>query len=292
MSGCKICPRECGADRETERGFCGADGKLRIARAAKHMWEEPIISGSSGSGTVFFSGCALSCEFCQNFEISHGNYGAEVTERRLYEIMFELKAQGAVNINLVTADHYIPQLLPVLKKAKSDGLSLPIVFNTSSYIKPELVTALDGTADIYLADLKFFSNEAAMKYCSAPNYPQIAREAIERMVSSVGEPRIENGIMKSGVIVRVLVMPGNIIDAKASIKYLYGTYGDKIYISVMGQYVPMPQCKHRELQHGLSHSAYRSVTRYAQSLGIKNGFIQDFGADDKSYIPEFNCLGV
>ncbi|MBP3481755.1 MAG: radical SAM protein [Clostridia bacterium] len=292
MPKCTLCPRECGADREKERGFCGADNRIRIARAAKHMWEEPVISGKNGSGTIFFSGCSLACEFCQNFVLSHENQGIVITPARFYDIMFELKAQGAVNINLVTADHYIPYIVPVLRHARQDGLGIPVVFNTSSYLKLSALKQLKDAVDIYLADLKFSSPAAAMKYCSAPDYPQVARAAIEQMVKKVGRPVIRGGIMQKGVIVRVLVMPGNLIDAKASIKYLYDTYGDDIYISVMGQYVPMPHVTHRELKSALSPSAYRSVVRYAQSLGITNGFVQGSGADDKIYIPEFNCEGV
>lgn len=292
MSNCKICPRECGADREKERGCCGADSTIRIARAAKHMWEEPIISGKDGSGTIFFSGCALGCEFCQNAVLSHENYGTPITPQRLYDIMFELKKEGAVNINLVTADHYIPYILPILKSAKKNGIGIPLLLNTSSYLKPKTLETLDGIIDIYLADLKFTSSDAAMKYCCAPDYPEIAKAAISHMVKAAGRPVIEDGLLKSGVIVRVLVLPGNVIDAKASIKYLYKTYGDDIFISVMGQYVPMPGCSHRELQHELSGAAYKSVTRYAQSLGIKNGFIQDRAAADRIYIPKFDCQGV
>jgi putative pyruvate formate lyase activating enzyme len=292
MPKCTLCPRECGADREKERGFCGTDSRIRIARAAKHMWEEPVISGRNGSGTIFFSGCALACEFCQNSVLSHENYGAVITPARLYDIMFELKKQGAVNINLVTADHYIPYIVPVLRHARLDGLGLPVVFNTSSYLKLCALEQLNDTVDIYLADLKFSSTAAAMKYCSAPDYPQVARAAIKQMVKKVGRPIIRGGIMQRGVIVRVLVLPGNLIDAKASIKYLYDTFGDDIYISVMGQYVPMPHVTHRELKSPLSPASYRSVVRYAQSLGITNGFVQGSGADDKVFIPEFNCEGV
>ena len=292
MSNCDICPRQCGANRDIERGYCGADSSIRIARAAKHMWEEPIICGKGGSGTIFFSGCSLGCEFCQNALLSHENYGTKVTVDRLYEIMFELESQGAVNINLVTADHYIPYIIPALKSAKDDGLKIPLLLNTSSYLKIPTLKMLDGIIDIYLADLKFTSRDAAMKYCSAPDYPKIARTAIEHMVKTSNNPIIENGIMKKGVIVRVLVLPGNIIDAKASIKYLYTKYGDDIYISIMGQYVPMPGCSHHELQHELSAKMYKSVVRYASGLGIKNGFIQDLNSADRCYIPEFNCQGV
>jgi len=287
-----ICPRECGADRDIERGFCGADSHIRIARAAKHMWEEPPISGKNGSGTIFFSGCSLGCEFCQNSDLSHKNHGKDVTPGRLYDIMFELKAQGVHNINLVTADHYIPYIAPVLKQAKTDGLDLPIVFNTSSYLKPQTLSMLSGLVDIYLADFKFMRPETALKYCTAPDYPEYAKSAVKQMFDQVGVPVIENNIMKSGVIVRVLVMPSNIIDAKSIIKYLYGKFGNDVCISVLGQYVPMSDSTHEELRHQLSQAAYSSVVRYAQKLNIVNGFMQSPGADDCKYIPQFDMEGV
>lgn len=289
---CMLCPRRCGADREKTLGFCDADNRIRIARAMPHMWEEPPISGTRGSGTVFFSGCSLKCDFCQNMRISHGRIGKAVTPERLYDIFLELKAAGCHNINLVTADHYIPQLLPVLRRFKADVPQLPIILNTSSYITVKAADMLSDTVDVFLADFKFMNAGIAAKYCAAPDYPEVAKAAIERMVRAAGRPVFENGLIKRGVIVRVLVMPGNIIDAKAVLRYLHSRYGDDIYISIMGQYVPMPECRHRELSVKLKPSAYRSTVRYAQHLGITHGFIQEISAADGAYIPDFNLQGV
>lgn len=292
MSKCTLCPRKCGADRESERGFCGAGSGLRIARAALHEWEEPPLTGDSGSGAVFFSGCALRCEFCQNAEISHGCVGKTVSPERLYDIFFELKNAGAANINLVTADHYLPQVAPVAKRARADGLGIPFVLNTSSYLSAKQLEIASEFTDVYLADLKYTSPELAMKYSIAPDYPKVARDAIDAMYGQTGDPVVEGGLIKRGVIVRVLVLPGSIIDAKASVRYLYKRYGDGVFISVMGQYVPVGGPVHRELQKKLSPASYRSVTRYARSLGVTRGFIQEEGADDAAYIPEFDLRGV
>ncbi len=272
--------------------MCGGGSALRVARAALHMWEEPPISGKNGSGTIFFSGCALRCEFCQNAGISHGMLGADVTPGRLYEIMFELKAKGAHNINLVTADHYIPLVAPVLARARDAGLNLPVVFNTSSYLTPRALKMLSGLVDIYLADYKFFSPAAAARYCGAPDYPEVAFSAIEKMAEQTGAPVLECGLMKKGIIARVLVLPGNVIDAKAAVKRLYCRFGDGIYISVMGQYVPQPGVKSPELKARLSPAAYLSAVKYARRLGVKNGFFQSPGADDISYIPDFDLTGI
>lgn len=292
MSKCTLCPRRCGADRTKERGFCGAGSDIRVARAALHKWEEPPVSAGAGSGAVFFSGCSLRCEFCQNAQISRGCAGKAVTPERLYDIFFELKAQGAANINLVTADHWLPQIAPAALRAREDGLGLPFVLNTSSYLSKEQLSLAARFCDVYLADLKYTSPALAMKYSLAPDYPETARAAIDAMYGAAGAPVVENGAIKRGVIVRVLALPGAVIDAKASVKYLYGRYGDGVFISIMGQYVPMPGCLHRELRGKLPPSSYRSIVRYARSLGVTRGFIQDAGADDHAYIPAFDLEGV
>ena len=292
MSKCILCPRRCGADRTTERGFCGAGDEIRVARAALHEWEEPPLVGERGSGTVFFSGCALRCEYCQNAEISHGCVGKTVSPERLYDIFFELKNAGAANINLVTADHYLPQTAPVAKRARADGLGIPFVLNTSSYLSENQLEIASEFTDVYLADFKYSSPERAMKYSLAPDYPKVAKDAIDAMYEQTGAPVVEGGLIKRGVIVRVLVLPGGVIDAKACIRYLYKRYGDGVFISVMGQYVPVGGLVHRELQKKLTPASYRSVTRYARSLGITRGFIQDEGADDSAFIPEFDLRGV
>ncbi len=282
---CNICPRQCNIDRDLQNGFCGAGSGVTIVRAAPHLWEEPCISGKNGSGTVFFSGCSLQCVFCQNREISRKNVGKSVSNDELYDIFASLKAQKVHNINLVTADHFIPQILPALKRAKS--LELPIVLNTSSYLKENIIDALCGTVDIYLADFKFFNDKTALKYANAQDYPDIAKNAIAKMVEQVGVPQFKDDIMTRGVIVRVLVLPDNIIDAKQTIKYLYNTFGDDIYISVMSQYTPVCKTDYPELSRTLTDREYKSVVDFTLSLGVKNAFLQEKTSATENYIPDF-----
>lgn len=282
---CNLCPRKCNTDRNLQNGFCGAGNDIKVARAAPHFWEEPCISGKNGSGTVFFSGCALRCVFCQNHEISRSDVGKTVSSDELFNIFLKLKEQNVHNINLVTADHFIPQILPVLKRSKS--LELPIVLNTSSYLDERVVDALDGTIDIYLADFKFFNKKTADRYAGAPDYPEIAKKAIEKMVKQTGKAQFKDGMMTRGVIVRVLVLPDNIIDAKQIIKYLHTTFGDNIYISVMSQYTPVCKTDFPELSRVLSDREYKSVVDYTMSIGVPHAFIQEKTSATENYIPDF-----
>lgn len=282
---CNLCPRKCNTDRNLQNGFCGAGNDIKVARAAPHFWEEPCISGKNGSGTVFFSGCALRCVFCQNHEISRSDVGKTVSSDELFNIFLKLKEQNVHNINLVTADHFIPQILPVLKRAKS--LELPIVLNTSSYLDENVVDALDGTIDIYLADFKFFNKKTADRYAGAPDYPEIAKKAISKMVEQTGKAQFKDGMMTRGVIVRVLVLPDNIIDAKQIIKYLHTTFGDNIYISVMSQYTPVCKTDFPELSRVLSDREYKSVVDYTMSIGVSHAFIQEKTSATENYIPDF-----
>lgn len=281
---CSLCPRKCNIDRSREVGFCGVGDTVRISRAAPHLWEEPCISGKNGSGTVFFSGCSLHCVFCQNYKISRAAVGECVDADRLCDIFYMLRDKGCHNINLVTADHYIPQLLPVLKSA---DIGIPIVLNTSSYIDAKTVRALDGVADVYLADFKFFDPRVAKKYADAPDYPEVAKNAIAQMVAQTGAPVLENGLMTRGVIVRVLVLPGNVIDAKRTVKYLLDTYGDGIYISIMSQYTPVCDTPYPELSRRLTDREYKSVVDFALAHGIKNCFVQQKTSATEDYIPDF-----
>ncbi len=288
---CKLCPRECGVDRDYSYGFCGVGNNIKIARAALHYWEEPCISGENGSGTIFFSGCSLGCEFCQNSIISHKHLGKEISSERLCDIFFELKEKGANNINLVTADHYLHKIIPVLDRAKRKGLDLPIILNTSSYLKSETLSAIAPYIDIYIADLKFFNRRIADKYASAPNYPEIAKNAICDMVKYSGPPVYNSGILKRGVIVRLLVLPSNLIDAKQSLKYLHTVFGNDIIISLMSQYTPMECVKSNELKQPLSHADYLSVVKYAQALNMSNVYTQE-NSEGREYIPDFDLQGV
>ncbi len=291
FNSCILCPRNCGVDRTTNLGICQVSNRVKIARAALHYWEEPCISGTKGSGAVFFSGCSLHCVFCQNEKISHGQVGKEVTVDKLAEIYLYLQKQGANNINLVTGTHYIPQIVESVKIARKKGLEIPIIYNTSGYEKAESLKQLDGIVNTYLPDFKYMDFSLAAKYSHAPDYPEIAKEAIAEMVRQCGTLVFdEKGFIKSGVIVRQLLLPGHVKDAKAIIKYLYETYSDNIYISMMSQYTPMPQiaANYPELNRRVTKREYDSLIDYALSIGVENAFIQDRKVAKESFIPEFN----
>ena len=306
---CRLCPRECGVNRkEGQTGFCQMDGTLRVARAALHMWEEPCISGKRGSGAVFFSGCNLRCVYCQNFDIAAGTRGKEISRERLSEIFLELQAQGAANINLVTPDHDLPDIVWALLKAKKQGLGIPVVYNGSGYEKADVIAALEGLVDIFLTDFKYMDGELAGRLSYAGDYPEVAKCVLEQMVKITGEPLFnEEGMMQRGVIVRHLLLPGHKKNAKAVLQYLWETYGDKIYISLMNQYTPMVQLtSHNDNQKELEEAArqepqlmrkvtareYEQVVDYALQLGITNAFIQEGDVAKESFIPDFDTTGV
>lgn len=296
LENCILCPRNCQTDRLAGgRGYCGESNTIRIARAALHFWEEPVISGKKGSGTVFFTGCNLKCVFCQNAGIATNQLGKEVTVERLAEIFIELQEKGAVNINLVTASHYVPQVADAIIIARNDGLAIPIVYNTSSYEKPETLQLLDGLVDIYLPDMKYADRQMAKKYSNAEDYPEVASSAIKEMYRQVGEPVFDEvtGLMKKGVIVRHLIMPGAVRNAKAVIDYLYETYSDCIFISLMNQYTPMKEfVEYPELNRRVTKREYEKVIQYALDKGITNAFIQEGDTAKESFIPAFDYEGV
>ena len=295
LKECRLCPRNCGVDRTRgEHGFCGAEATVRVGRAALHMWEEPCISGESGSGTVFFSYCTLRCVYCQNAQISQKHIGKEISIERLAEIFSELQAQGANNINLVTPTHYLPQIMTAIDLAKKNGLKLPIVYNTGGYEKAETIQMLDGYVDIYLPDFKYYSNDTAKRYSNAPNYVEVAKSALEEMVRQIGKPQFDdNGIMKRGVIVRHLILPGCYRESEKLLDYLYRQYGDDIYISLMNQYTPFADAKkYPELNRKIPQEQYDRLVDYAVALGIENGFIQEEETADESFIPNFDGQGV
>ncbi len=295
---CKLCPRNCGVDRTISKGFCKVTDALMVSRAALHMWEEPCISGKRGSGTIFFSGCNMGCVFCQNKKISRGETGLFIDKERLVEIFFELKEKGANNINLVTGDMFIPTITEAIVKAKKQSFDLPFLLNTSSYLNLDTVKSLEGLIDIYLPDFKYIRDEDALRYSSAPGYVHAAKEAIGEMVRQCPENLFfpeEDGdtIMKKGVIVRHLLMPGMLIQAKLIVKYLYEQYGDSIYLSLMNQYTPNGELKgFSEIDRKVSKRDYDSLIAYAQNLGITRAFIQVGETADESFIPEFDCEGV
>lgn len=297
MSNCNLCPRQCGADRENGKsGICGVSGKnMLAARAALHFWEEPCISGEKGSGTVFFSGCPLRCVYCQNYQIASTEVGMEISEERLKDIFLELQEKGAHNINLVTPTHYTPEIIRAIGKAKEQGLRLPIVYNCSGYEKVETLKTLKGIVDIYLTDFKYMEKEAAVRYSKAPDYPEIARAALKEMMDQTGEAKFdENGIMQSGVIVRHLLLPGHVRNARAVVKYVYETYGNQLYLSLMNQYTPLPQVKKEfpELDRRVTEREYQRLISYALELGIENAFIQDGKTAEESFIPMFDYEGI
>lgn len=295
LKDCTLCPRNCHVDRTNgKRGYCRATDELIVARAALHMWEEPCISGEEGSGTVFFSGCAMGCVYCQNHNIAKGLAGKKITIDRLGDIFLELQEQGANNINLVTPSHYVPQIIEALDKARNNGLYLPVVYNTSGYEKKETIKLLAGYVDIYLPDFKYWNLEIAKRYSNCPDYLQYASEALEEMVRQAGEPVFDEwGMMKKGVIVRHLTLPGYLKDSKRIIEYLYKTYGDKIYISIMNQYTPLAHVeKYPEINRTITESEYEELVDFAIGLGIENGFIQEGETASESFIPEFNEEGV
>ena len=289
---CVLCSKKCHINREKNIGPCGANNIIKVARASLHFWEEPIISGDTGSGTVFFSNCNLKCVFCQNREISSNGIGKEISIDRLSDIFIELQNKGANNINLVTPTHYLPSIVEGLKIAKEKGLSIPIVYNTSSYENIDILKELNGFVDIYLADLKYYNNELGKKYSKVDDYFDIASANIQEMFKQVGKPVIKNGLMKKGIIVRVLVLPKEIEDAKKIVKYLYEKYNDNIYISIMNQYTPVVNTKYENLNRSLSKKEYDEVVKYALDLGIKKAFIQEGETNKESFIPNFNFDGV
>ncbi len=295
LESCRLCPRECGVNRAAgQAGFCGADARLKVARAALHFWEEPCFSGERGSGTVFFSGCSLGCRFCQNYAISRGGVGKWISVDRLTEIFLELEAKGAHNVNLVTGAHYVPQIVTAVRAAWQRGFSLPIVYNSGGYEKVDSLRLLDGVVDIYLPDFKFMSDEIAARYANAAGYSRIAKEALAEMVRQVGEAVFDaDGMLRKGVLVRVLLLPSFAEDAKRIIRYLYETYSDKIFLSIMNQYTPVDPIRGDvRLNRCVAEEEYDEVVDYAASIGVENGFIQEDGANGEDFIPSFDLEGV
>lgn len=289
LKNCVLCPRKCGINRYEKKGFCGANNKLKIAYYNLHMWEEPVISGANGSGTIFFSNCNMKCLYCQNKKISTDGYGKYTSLKRLEEIMLELQEKGANNINLVTPTHYVPHISKVLRKIKNSTLNIPVVYNTSSYEKVGTIIMMNKLVDIYLADLKYYDDELALKYSLCNNYFETATMAIDEMFRQVGNLEFDNnGILKKGLIVRVLILPGHVYDAKNIIKYLYKTFGDNIFISIMNQYTPVNKCKYDNLNNKITDEEYDEVINYALDLGVTNAFVQEGDTSLESFIPDFN----
>ena len=318
MDECVLCPRACRVNRaKGQMGICGQTTEITVARADLHMWEEPCLSGTRGSGAVFFSGCNLHCVFCQNHSIASGKVGKKISVERLAEIFLELQEKGANNINLVTAGHFVPQIIMALDRAKKQGLRLPVLYNSSGYESVETIRMLEGYVDIYLPDLKYVDSKLSRKYSHAADYFEKASAAIEEMVRQIGKMefvpeaqydignkldveeyqiRSEAGealLMTRGVIVRHLLLPGCLTDSKRVIAYLVERYGQEIFISIMNQYTPLPHvADYPELTRKVRAEEYQALVDYALECGIENGFIQEGEAAQESFIPEFDGKGI
>lgn len=285
MTNCRLCPNECGADRTRSVGRCHAPRDALVCRVARHMWEEPILSGTRGSGTIFFAGCSLSCVFCQNYEISHFHTGRLYSEADLIDAMKQLVAEGAHNINFVNPTHYAHILASVLKKYRPP---VPVIYNTGGYDKADTLKALEGLVDIYLPDLKYLSPELALRYSGRRDYPAVATAAIDEMVRQAGTPQIEAGLMKSGVIVRHLVLPGHSEEAVRVADYLTERYGESIYISAMSQYTPHGDLRaFPEIDRPLRPIEYKRMVAALTRAGAKNCFIQSSESASADFIPPF-----
>ena len=292
---CLLCPRKCGINRAIgQTGVCGVSSEIKVARAALHYWEEPCISGKKGSGAVFFSGCSLHCVFCQNREISDGKAGKVISKERLSDIFLELKAKGANNINLVTPGQYIPDIVWAVSDARRRGMELPIVYNTSGYENADELKQLEGIVDVYLPDFKYMDSALSAKYSRAKDYPSVAKQTISEMVRQQSKVVIDDatGLIQKGVIVRQLLLPGHVNDAKAILKYLYDTYHNSIYISMMSQFTPIALKDYPEINRTVTKREYERLVDYAIKIGITNAFIQEGNVAKDSFIPAFDCEGV
>ena len=292
---CLLCPRKCGINRSTgQTGVCGVSSEIKVARAALHYWEEPCISGKRGSGAVFFSGCSLHCVFCQNREISDGKAGKVISKERLSDIFMELADKGANNINLVTPGQYIPDIVWAVNDAKSRGMKLPIIYNTSGYENVTELKLLEGIVDVYLPDFKYMDSTLSARYSRAKDYPSVAKQALSEMVRQQPDVVIDDatGLIQKGVIVRQLLLPGHVNDAKAVLKYLYDTYHDHVYISMMSQFTPIALKDYPEINRTLIRREYERLVDYALEIGITNAFIQEGDVAKDSFIPAFDCEGV
>ena len=291
LENCMLCPHKCGINRiDGKKGRCKCDDKLKIALASLHMFEEPCISGENGSGTVFFSNCNLNCIYCQNYEISNLGKGKEITIEHLAEIFLKQQEKGAHNINLVTPTMYVFQIIEALKIAKSKGLNIPIVYNSNGYENVETIKLLNGYIDVYLPDLKYYTNELSKKYSNVDNYFETSTEAIKEMYSQVGKAEFdENGLIKKGVIIRHLVLPNHIQNTKNILKWIKDNMPDDIYVSVMAQYFPTYKAKEDNLiNRKLNKKEYNEVLNYLYSLNLENGYIQELGEHEEEYVPNFD----
>ncbi|WP_243120199.1 radical SAM protein [Caloramator sp. E03] len=293
-TSCNVCPRCCDVDRNNTLGYCRVGNNVKVAKVFLHFWEEPCISGDRGSGTVFFTGCNLSCVFCQNYEISQEGKGKEITIDRLCEIFLELQEKKAHNINLVTPTHYTMQIREAIIKAKSLGLNIPIIYNSNGYEKIETLKLLEGIIDVYLPDIKYYDEKYSMRYSKAPRYFYYASNALLEMYRQVGSPKFDdNGIIRKGVMIRHLMIPGLLFDSKKIVDWVLKNLPNDIYFNIMSQYTPMHKAQYYpEINKKINKKHYEAIIEYAMSIGLKNGYFQDYDSSTKEYVPNFDFEGV
>lgn len=291
---CKLCPRECGIDRSKTIGACKATDKVKVALASIHSYEEPCISGIEGSGTVFFSNCNLRCVYCQNFEISRDGFGKEITVERLADIFIEQQSRGVNNINLVTPTMYVDSIIEAIKIAKSKGLIIPIVYNSSGYEKAETIKKLEGYIDVYLPDFKYATNRLAKKYSGVNNYVESVIPAIHEMIRQAGKPIFnDKGIMTKGVIIRHMILPNNVLNTKMVLKKIKEEFKDNTLISVMAQYFPSGDAaKYPEINRKITVEELEEVENYLEELEMDNGYIQELGEHEEEYVPNFDLSNI
>ncbi len=290
LKKCEICPHKCKIDRtKNQVGRCKSKDTVKVALFSIHKFEEPCISGKNGSGTVFFSNCNLSCDFCQNYEISQQGNGKEISIERLSEIFIEQQEKGANNINLVSPTSYAVQIIEAIKIAKSKGLKIPIIYNTNGYENIETIKMLNGYIDIYLPDLKYAENELAKKYSKIENYFEIATEAIKEMNKQVGRNEYdENGIIKKGIIIRHLILPNHTENTKKVLKWVSENMPRDITISIMAQYFPTYKAKNiKDINRKITKYEYKKIENYLYSLDLQNGYIQEIGKNEEEYVPKW-----
>ncbi len=294
LKSCTICPRRCGINRYESPGFCGVGDKVIVSKAFLHQWEEPCISGQSGSGTIFFSGCNLKCVYCQNHKISQEGYGKEISIERLSEIMLELQEKGAANINLVTPTPHALHIAEAVRAAKERGLSIPIVYNTNGYETVETIEALNGIVDIYMPDIKYYSDKYSKKYSNVKDYFDITTKAVMAMYEQVGFPVFdESGLMKRGLLIRHMILPDLLEDTKHILRWIRDNMGEQAYVSLMCQYTPMYEASaYEEINRKLDEWEYEYIIDYFFKLGLENGFIQEHSSAVKDYVPDFDLGGV
>lgn len=294
LKNCQICPKKCLANRLSHTGSCGAGSQIRAAKAFLHQWEEPCLSGEKGSGTIFFSGCNLNCLFCQNYRISQEYSGKEISTDRLAEIMLALQQQGAANINLVTPTPYAVHIIQAVSTAKQKGLNIPVIYNTNGYDTVETVKMLEGTVDIYLPDIKYYSDAYAFKYSNVKNYFHYATQAVMAMVEQVGHPVFDDkGMMKKGVLIRHLVLPDLLDDTKKILKWIKDNLGEQAFVSLMCQYTPLFNAsKSEQINRKLDEWEYDLIIDYFFEIGLENGFVQEHSSATSDYVPDFDLSGL